>query len=111
MNFIILFFHFYIYILYLFILFQESVLQKYGIPKVRFDTIFDGPLPDFTPRPRKIVKQTSLDKFLTSDVTKHRKFEKPNTLKKVESGMVEKKQRKPRYVFQLLGKEEKDKKI
>lgn len=76
--------------------FQENILQKYGVAKVRFDTMFDGALPDFTPRPRKIIKQTSMDKFVTSDVSKHRKFDKPNPLKKVNSGVVEKKQRKPR---------------
>lgn len=83
---------------FFFFYFQESILQQYGVGKVRFDTIFDGSLPDFTPRPRRIVKQSSMDKYVTSDVTKHRKFEKPNPLKKVNSGVVEKKQRKPRFV-------------
>ncbi|XP_043462023.1 bromodomain adjacent to zinc finger domain protein 1A isoform X2 [Leptopilina heterotoma] len=75
---------------------KESILQQYGVGKVRFDTIFDGSLPDFTPRPRRIVKQSTMDKYVTSDVSKHRKFDKPNPLKKVNRGVVEKKQRKPR---------------
>ncbi|KAG7202578.1 hypothetical protein KM043_009773 [Ampulex compressa] len=78
---------------------KESVLQKYGISKVRFDTIFTGPAPDFSSRTRKIIrhKQESMDKFLTTDVSKHRPFEKPDPLRKVnESGVVVKKFRKPR---------------
>ncbi|XP_014205969.1 bromodomain adjacent to zinc finger domain protein 1A isoform X2 [Copidosoma floridanum] len=76
---------------------KDGVLQKYGISKTRFDSIFAGPLPDFTPRPKKVVKQKqgSLDKFLISDVTKHRAFNKPDPLRKVSSsGMVTKKYRK-----------------
>ncbi|XP_047354195.1 bromodomain adjacent to zinc finger domain protein 1A isoform X2 [Vespa velutina] len=78
---------------------KESVLQKYGISKVRFDTIFTGPAPDFSQRTKKVVKhkQESIEKFLTSDVSKHRTFEKPDPLKKVnETGIVVKKYRKPR---------------
>ncbi|XP_016840706.1 bromodomain adjacent to zinc finger domain protein 1A isoform X2 [Nasonia vitripennis] len=78
---------------------KESVLQKYGITKTRFDSLFAGPLPDFTPKPRKVVKQKqeSLDKFLISDVSKHRAFNKPDPLKKInDSGMVMKKYKKPR---------------
>ncbi|XP_011504355.1 PREDICTED: bromodomain adjacent to zinc finger domain protein 1A isoform X2 [Ceratosolen solmsi marchali] len=78
---------------------KESVLQKYGIIKTRFDSLFAGPLPDFTPRPRKIIKQKqeSLDKFLVSDVSKHRTFDKPDPLKKINSSdTIIKKNRKPR---------------
>ncbi|XP_043271463.1 bromodomain adjacent to zinc finger domain protein 1A isoform X2 [Venturia canescens] len=78
---------------------KESVQQKYGIAKVRFDTIFAGPLPDFTPQPKKIIKQKqeTLDKFLTADTTKHRQFEKPDPLRKLnETSIVVKKFRKPR---------------
>lgn len=79
---------------------KESVLQKYGIAKVRFDTIFTGSPPDFSTRTKKIVrhKQESIEKFLTPDVSKHKSFEKPDPLKKVnESGeTVVKKYKKPR---------------
>ncbi|KAK2583060.1 hypothetical protein KPH14_009093 [Odynerus spinipes] len=64
---------------------KESVLQKYGISKVRFDTIFAGPPPDFSARTKKPVKhkQESIEKFLTSDVSKHRSFEKSDPLNKM----------------------------
>ncbi|XP_050590539.1 bromodomain adjacent to zinc finger domain protein 1A isoform X4 [Bombus affinis] len=78
---------------------KDSVLQKYGINKVRFDTIFAGPPPDFTSRIKKPVKhkQESIDKFLTTDVSKQKLIEKPNPLKKVNQGGVDiKKFRKPR---------------
>ncbi|XP_072750012.1 bromodomain adjacent to zinc finger domain protein 1A isoform X1 [Anoplolepis gracilipes] len=82
---------------------KESVLEKYGINKVRFDTIFAGTLPDFTVRVKKSVKQKqeSMDKFLTSDVSKQKSFEKTD-LKKVGDGKkandtgAMKKFRKPR---------------
>ncbi|XP_014602713.1 PREDICTED: bromodomain adjacent to zinc finger domain protein 1A isoform X3 [Polistes canadensis] len=76
---------------------KESVLQKYGISKVRFDTIFTGPAPDFSMRTKNVTKhkQESIEKFLTADVSKHRTFEKPDPLKKVnESGIIVKKYRK-----------------
>jgi len=71
-------------------------LEKYGINKVRFDTIFAGMLPDFTVRVKKSVKQKqeSIDKFLTSNVSKQ-KSEKVDPLKKVNDTVV-KKFRKPR---------------
>lgn len=50
-------------------------------------------------RTKKVVKhkQESIEKFLTSDVSKHKTFEKPDPLKKVnETGIVVKKYRKPR---------------
>ncbi|XP_012057721.1 PREDICTED: bromodomain adjacent to zinc finger domain protein 1A [Atta cephalotes] len=75
---------------------KESVLEKYGISKVRFDTIFAGTLPDFTVRIKKSVKQKQecIDKFLTSNVSKP-KMEKMDPLKKMnDTGM--KKYRKPR---------------
>ncbi|XP_076392535.1 ATP-dependent chromatin assembly factor large subunit isoform X2 [Megachile rotundata] len=78
---------------------KDSVLQKYGISKVRFDTIFAGPPPDFTSRVKKYVrhKQESIDKFLTSDISKQKSIEKPDPLKKVNQGGVDiKKFRKPR---------------
>lgn len=83
---------------------QESVLEKYGINKVRFDTIFAGTLPDFTVRVKRSVKhkQESIDKFLTSTVSKQKTLEKVDPLKKVsDSGKVNdtgaaKKFRKPR---------------
>ncbi|XP_017891617.1 bromodomain adjacent to zinc finger domain protein 1A isoform X2 [Ceratina calcarata] len=74
---------------------KDSVLQKYGISKVRFDTIFAGPPPDFTLRVKKSVKhkQESLEKFLVMDVAK----QKPDPLKKVNQGGLDiKKFRKPR---------------
>jgi len=72
-------------------------LEKYGINKVRFDTIFAGTLPDFTVRVKKSVKQKqeSIDKFLTSNVSKQ-KTEKMDPLKKVNDTSVVKKFRKPR---------------
>ncbi|XP_043486491.1 bromodomain adjacent to zinc finger domain protein 1A isoform X3 [Polistes fuscatus] len=76
---------------------KESVLQKYGISKVRFDTIFTGPTPDFSMRTKNVIKhkQESIEKFLTADVSKHRTFEKPDPLKKVnETGIIVKKYRK-----------------
>ncbi|XP_015181281.1 PREDICTED: bromodomain adjacent to zinc finger domain protein 1A isoform X2 [Polistes dominula] len=78
---------------------KESVLQKYGISKVRFDTIFTGPAPDFSMRTKNVIKhkQETIEKFLTSDVSKHRAFDKPDPLKKVnETGIIVKKFRKPR---------------
>ncbi|XP_067206376.1 bromodomain adjacent to zinc finger domain protein 1A isoform X2 [Linepithema humile] len=83
---------------------KENVLEKYGISKVRFDTIFAGTLPDFTVRVKKSVKhkQESIDKYLTSGVSKQKSLEKMDPLKKVnESGKVNntsaaKKYRKPR---------------
>ncbi|CAK9822646.1 Bromodomain adjacent to zinc finger domain protein 1A [Anthophora retusa] len=78
---------------------KDSVLQKYGITKVRFDTIFAGPPPDFTSRIKKSVKhkQESIDKFLTSDVSKQKTIENSDPLKKVHQGGVDiKKFRKPR---------------
>lgn len=84
------------------------MLQKYGINKIRWDSIFAGPFPDFTPKPKKVVKQKqeSLDRYLTSDVSKHRTFEKSDPLKKLnEGGMVMKKYRKPRYVLKLFIKQ------
>lgn len=83
---------------------QESVLQKYGIHKTRFDSIFAGPMPDFSPRIKKPVKhkQESIAKFLTGDVSKHRVFEKPDPLRKVnDSGMVGKKSKKQKSVFTI----------
>ncbi|XP_011707887.1 PREDICTED: bromodomain adjacent to zinc finger domain protein 1A isoform X4 [Wasmannia auropunctata] len=76
---------------------KESVLEKYGINKVRFDTIFAGTLPDFTVRVKRSVKQKqeSIDKFLTSDVSKQR-VEKADPLRKVNDTGVVKKFRKPR---------------
>lgn len=79
-------------------------MEKYGINKVRFDTIFAGTLPDFTVRVKKSVKQKqeSIDKFLTSNISKQKTFEKSDPLKKVndsrktnDTGAV-KKYRKPR---------------
>lgn len=72
-------------------------MEKYGINKVRFDTIFAGTLPDFTVRIKKSVKQKqeSIDKFLTSDVSKQKK-EKTDPLKKVNDTGAVKKFRKPR---------------
>ncbi|XP_076638014.1 ATP-dependent chromatin assembly factor large subunit isoform X2 [Colletes latitarsis] len=78
---------------------KDSVLQKYGISKVRFDTIFAGFPPDFTSRSRKLVKhkQETIEKFLTSDISKQKALEKPNPLKKVnQTGVDIKKFRKPR---------------
>lgn len=68
-------------------------MEKYGINKVRFDTIFAGTLPDFTVRVKKSVKQKqeSMDKFLTN-VSK----QKADPLKKVNDTGVIKKFRKPR---------------
>lgn len=80
-------------------------MKKYGIGKVRFDTIFAGTLPDFTVRVKKSVKQKqeSINKFLTADVSKQRTLEKTDLPKKVndtgkvnEGGVVVKKIRKPR---------------
>lgn len=83
-------------IIFCFIVIQESVLEKYGINKVRFDTIFAGTLPDFTVRVKKSVKQKqeSMDKFLTN-VSKQKALEKADPLKKVNDTGV-KKFRKPR---------------
>ncbi|XP_061930986.1 bromodomain adjacent to zinc finger domain protein 1A isoform X2 [Apis cerana] len=78
---------------------KDSVLQKYGINKVRFDTIFAGPPPDFTSRIKKLIKhkQESIDKFLTMDVAKQKTVDKPDPFKKVNQGGVDiKKFRKPR---------------
>jgi len=84
---------------------QESVLEKYGINKVRFDTIFAGTLPDFTVRVKRSVKhkQESIDKFLTSTVSKQKPLENADPLKKVnesgkanDTGSAVKKFRKPR---------------
>ncbi|KAL0121189.1 hypothetical protein PUN28_008696 [Cardiocondyla obscurior] len=76
---------------------KESVLEKYGISKVRFDTIFAGTLPDFTVRVKKSVKQKqeSMDKFLTSNVSKQKALEKADPLKKMNDTGV-KKYRKPK---------------
>lgn len=80
-------------------------MKKYGISKVRFDTIFAGTLPDFTVRIKKSVKQKqeSINKFLTTDVSKQKALEKADLQKKVsdtgkvnEGGVVVKKYRKPR---------------
>lgn len=80
-------------------------MEKYGIGKVRFDTIFAGALPDFTVRVKKSVKhkQESIDKFLTSDISKQKTLEKTDPLKKAsdtgkinDTGAVVKKFRKPR---------------
>ncbi|XP_053985965.1 bromodomain adjacent to zinc finger domain protein 1A isoform X2 [Hylaeus volcanicus] len=78
---------------------KDSVLQKYGISKVRFDTIFAGPPPDFASRIKRFVKhkQESIEKFLTSNVSKQKAPEKPDPLKKVnQTGVDIKKFRKPR---------------
>ncbi|KAH0556601.1 bromodomain adjacent to zinc finger domain protein 1A isoform X1 [Cotesia glomerata] len=96
---------------------KDSIQQKYSIPKVRFDTIFSGPLPDFNLPKKPIVKQkqVTLDKFLTSDVSKHRAFEKPDPLNKINSGgsIQVKKHRKPRangkFRSEASVKEEKEK--
>lgn len=66
---------------------------------MRFDTIFAGPPPDFTSRTKKLVKhkQESIEKFLTSDISKQKTSEKPDPLKKVnQTGVDIKKFRKPR---------------
>ncbi|XP_012285440.1 bromodomain adjacent to zinc finger domain protein 1A isoform X2 [Orussus abietinus] len=78
---------------------KESVLQKYGIHKVRFDALFAGPLPDFMPRAKKVVrqKQESITKYLTADTSKHRAFAKVN-----DDEMMVKKYRRSR----MNGKEE-----
>ncbi|XP_076235164.1 ATP-dependent chromatin assembly factor large subunit isoform X2 [Calliopsis andreniformis] len=78
---------------------KDSVLQKYGISKVRFDTIFTGPPPDFTSRIKRPVKhkQESIDKFLTSDISKQKTLDKTDPLKKVnQTGVDIKKFKKPR---------------
>ncbi|XP_076765181.1 ATP-dependent chromatin assembly factor large subunit isoform X3 [Xylocopa sonorina] len=78
---------------------KDNVLQKYGINKVRFDTIFAGPPPDFTSRIKKSIKhkQESMDKFITTEVSKQKTIEKPDPLKKVnQKGLNIKKFRKPR---------------
>ncbi|XP_063977638.1 bromodomain adjacent to zinc finger domain protein 1A isoform X2 [Diachasmimorpha longicaudata] len=53
---------------------KDEIQQKYGIPKVRFDSIFAGPIPDFSNLPKRPVvmkqKQGTLDKFLTSNPSK-----------------------------------------
>lgn len=53
---------------------KESVLEDFGIHRVKFDQIFDGPLPDFDPSKKLIkavngkkVKQETLAKFLTKN--------------------------------------------
>lgn len=74
-------------------------MEKYGINKVRFDTIFAGTLPDFTVRIKRSVKQKqeSMDKFLTSNVSKQKASDKvADPLKKVNNTGVVKKFRKPR---------------
>lgn len=80
-------------------------MEKYGIGKVRFDTIFAGTLPDFTVRVKKSVKhkQESIDKFLTSDTSKQKASEKTDPPKKAnetgktnDTSAVVKKIRKPR---------------
>lgn len=80
-------------------------MEKYGINKVRFDFIFAGTLPDFTVRMKKSIrhKQESIDKFLTSDVSKQKTLQKADNFKKNndtgkvnETGVVVKKFRKPR---------------
>lgn len=81
-------------------------MKKYGVSKVRFDTIFAGTLPDFTMRVKKSVKQRqeSINKFLTTDVSKQKTLEKADLQKKVNNtgkvndngGVVVKKIRKPR---------------
>ena len=66
---------------------------------MRFDSIFAGPLPDFTPKPKKVVKQKqeSMVKFLTTDPSKQTFFSKADPLKKLnQSGMVTKKYKKSR---------------
>ncbi|XP_076656585.1 ATP-dependent chromatin assembly factor large subunit isoform X2 [Halictus rubicundus] len=81
---------------------KDSVLQKYGISKVRFDTIFTGPPPDFTSRLKKPIKhkQESIEKFLTANISKpksEKTEKKPDPLKKVNQAGVEiKKIRKPK---------------
>ncbi|XP_014471104.1 PREDICTED: bromodomain adjacent to zinc finger domain protein 1A isoform X3 [Dinoponera quadriceps] len=84
---------------------KDSVLKKYGINKVRFDTIFAGTLPDFTVRVKRSVKQKqeSINKFLTTDVSKQKTLEKTDLQRKAsdtgkvnEGGVVVKKFRKPR---------------
>lgn len=80
-------------------------MKKYGINKVRFDTIFAGTLPDFTMRVKRSVKQKqeSINKFLTADVSKQKTLEKADLQKKVndtgkinDGGLAVKKFRKPR---------------
>ncbi|XP_078034586.1 ATP-dependent chromatin assembly factor large subunit isoform X2 [Augochlora pura] len=70
---------------------KDSVLQKYGISKVRFDTIFAGPPPDFTSRTKKPMKhkQETIEKFLTANISKQKSMEKPNPLKKVNQAGVD----------------------
>lgn len=53
---------------------KESVLEDLGIHRVKFDQIFDGPLPDFDPSRKlmkaingKKIKQETLAKFLTKN--------------------------------------------
>ncbi|KZC06179.1 Bromodomain adjacent to zinc finger domain protein 1A [Dufourea novaeangliae] len=78
---------------------KDSVLQKYGISKVRFDTIFAGPPPDFTSRVKRPIKhkQESIEKFLTADISKQKPVQKPDPLKKVnQTGVDIKKFKKPR---------------
>lgn len=79
------------------------MLEKYGINKVRFDTIFAGTLPDFTLRTPKSIKQKqeSIDKFLVPNMSKQKTLEKADLLRKVSDGTKindsdVKKLRKPR---------------
>lgn len=53
---------------------KESVLEDFGINRIKFDQIFDGPLPDFNPSKKltkavngKKVRQETLAKFLTKN--------------------------------------------
>ncbi|XP_034941274.1 bromodomain adjacent to zinc finger domain protein 1A isoform X2 [Chelonus insularis] len=93
---------------------KNEVQQKYGIAKVRFDTIFAGPFPDFTSvsfkKPIVKQKQVTIDKFLTSDVSKHRAFEKPENSDSSSKGEIHfKKHKRSRLNGKI--KEEKEAKL
>lgn len=83
---------------------KDSVLDDFGVNRVKFDQIFDGPVPDFDPSRKllkavngKKVKQETLAKFLTkhgSDNNKISKVQKSNLLEEMKKKEEEYKQRK-----------------
>ncbi|XP_044011620.1 bromodomain adjacent to zinc finger domain protein 1A isoform X2 [Aphidius gifuensis] len=87
---------------------KDEIQRKYGIQKIRFDTIFAGPIPNFSAMPKRPVikqqKQITLDRFLTNDVTKQQQQQqnsrpliKTDPLRKLnDTGLLVKKKRRTR---------------
>ncbi|KRT79797.1 hypothetical protein AMK59_7596, partial [Oryctes borbonicus] len=80
---------------------KDSVLETFGVNKIKFDQIFDGPLPEFeiskktkTPVNGKKVRQETLAKYLSKNNILEGKEQKNNLLDEMRKRQLEFKKNK-----------------